>query len=294
MSEAAQTLDLGRLSGPVLVFGGPYSNLAATQAMQLQAKLLGIPPSQIICTGDVIAYCAEPQETLQLIRDWGISVVQGNCEESLGADAPDCGCGFEAESTCSLLSVEWYQYATRKISTDDRSWMQNLPKSLNFKLAAHRFKVVHGGVQQINRFIFPSTPAAVKREELELAGCDILIGGHSGIPWGENIGDRVWLNSGVIGLPANDGTADGWYLLLTPETNGIRCSWPRLSYAAAQSGQNMRKAGLKSGYAETIVTGLWPSMDILPQAEKAQRGKAISMKDLVYSGRKRRSNDQNI
>ena len=266
----------------MLIFGGPYSNLAATQAIQLQAKALEIPPSQIICTGDVIAYCAEPQETLQLIRDWGISVIQGNCEESLGADAPDCGCGFEKESTCSLLSVEWYQYATRKISNNDRIWMQNLPKSLNFKLADHSFKVVHGGVQQTNRFIFPSTKTAVKREELDLAGCDILIGGHSGIPWGEKIGERLWLNSGVIGLPANDGTPDGWYLLLTPETNGIRCSWQRLSYAAIQSGHNMRKAGLKSGYAETMVTGLWPSMDILPASEKAQRGKAIVMKDLMY------------
>lgn len=282
MSGLTQSLDLGSLRGQVLVFGGPYSNLAATQAMQQQAATLKIPPSHIICTGDVIAYCAEPQETLQLIRDWGISVVQGNCEESLGADAPDCGCGFEEKSTCSLLSVEWYQYATRKISTDDRGWMQNLPKSLDFNLASHQFKVVHGGVQQINRFIFPSTATEVKREELDQAGCDILIGGHSGIPWGEKIGDRLWLNSGVIGLPANDGTSDGWYLLLTPETDGIRCSWQRLSYAAVQSGHNMREAGLKSGYAETMVTGLWPSMDVLPPSEKARRGKTIIMKDLVY------------
>lgn len=281
MSESTQHLDLGQLTGPVLVFGGPYSNLAATQAMQQRATELNIPPANVICTGDVIAYCAEPVETLKLIRDWGIPVVQGNCEESLGSDAPDCGCGFEDGTTCSLLSVEWYQYATRKIATEDRIWMKSLPKLLNFELAGRNVTVVHGGVQQINRFIFPSTPEQVKREELDLASSDILIGGHSGIPWGQKIDDRAWLNAGVIGLPANDGTDDGWYLLLSLESNGIHCSWQRLSYEAEQSSQNMHKAGLRSGYAETLTSGLWPSMEVLPAAEKKQRGCAITMEDML-------------
>eukprot|EP00656_Telonema_subtile_P021891 TRINITY_DN22934_c0_g1_i1.p1 TRINITY_DN22934_c0_g1~~TRINITY_DN22934_c0_g1_i1.p1 ORF type:complete len:136 (+),score=1.16 TRINITY_DN22934_c0_g1_i1:113-520(+) len=101
-------MDLGTLHSPVLIFGGPYSNLAATQAMQAEAARLGFPAQQVICTGDLVAYCAEPEATVQLIRDWGISVVMGNCEESLAQNAPDCGCGFDQGSACSLLSVEWY------------------------------------------------------------------------------------------------------------------------------------------------------------------------------------------
>jgi len=282
MSATPQALNLGVLSGPVLVFGGPYSNLAATEAMQKRALELDIPPERVICTGDLIAYCSEPQETLQLVRDWGIAVVQGNCEESLGADAADCGCGFEEGTTCSLLSVEWYQYATRKIGTADRVWMRSRPKHVRFELAGRSLMVVHGGVNQINRFIFPSTPLAVKREELDLAGTDILIGGHSGIAAGSRIDHRLWLNAGVIGLPANDGTCDGWYLLLTPTAGQIRFSWQRLSYASDRTRQNMQAAGLKAGYAETLLTGLWPSMDILPAAEREQRGRPLAIADLVY------------
>ena len=51
------------ITPPILVFGGPYSNLRATQAMRARAEELGIPPSSTICTGDVVAYCAEPEET---------------------------------------------------------------------------------------------------------------------------------------------------------------------------------------------------------------------------------------
>ncbi|MEA3363809.1 MAG: metallophosphoesterase family protein [Thermodesulfobacteriota bacterium] len=282
MSQSAKTLDLGRMNGPVLVFGGPYSNLAATQAICQRAEELEIPAAQIICTGDVIAYCAEPQETLQLIRNWGISVVQGNCEESLGADAVDCGCGFEVGTSCSLLSVEWYLYASQKIAASDRAWMRRLPKSLRFELAGHSVTVVHGGVNQINRFIFPSTPEAVKREELDLAGSDILISGHSGIPCAEQIDRRVWLNAGVIGLPANDGTSDGWYLLIDTEGDRIHFSWQRLSYAAERTQRNMHAAGLKSGYAETLLTGLWPSMDVLPATERSRQGEPIEMRSLLY------------
>lgn len=100
-------LELGQLSGPVLIFGGPYSNFAATMAMRQKAKELAIPTERIICTGDVVAYCAEPRETVQLVRDWQIAVVQGNCEESLGAEAPDFFAVFTAALPHCWRSCRW-------------------------------------------------------------------------------------------------------------------------------------------------------------------------------------------
>lgn len=52
--------DLGDLDGPVLVFGGPYSNLQATRALIARADQLGVPSQNLICTGDVVAYCGDP------------------------------------------------------------------------------------------------------------------------------------------------------------------------------------------------------------------------------------------
>lgn len=279
--DSRQTPHLGDLSGPVLIFGGPYSNLAATHAMRVRAEELGIPPERIICAGDVVAYCAEPIETIALVREWNIAVVQGNCEESLGLAAQDCGCGFEEGTTCSLLSVDWYRFANQRIGEDDRAWMRALPKSIRFTLNGKSVRVVHGGVAQINRFIFPSTAETIKQGELDLAGTDILIGGHSGIPSGVKIRERAWLNAGAIGLPANDGTPDGWYLLLSPDRDRLVCRWQRLHYPVEDTVTAMRAAGLVSGYMETLQTGLWPSMDVLPEAERQARGQPIVLKDLI-------------
>ena len=65
------TRPLIRVDGPILIFGGPYSNLAATAAVLAEAKRLGIAPEQTICTGDLTAYCGDPAATIDLIRASG-------------------------------------------------------------------------------------------------------------------------------------------------------------------------------------------------------------------------------
>ncbi len=273
--NSANPLDLGDIDTPLLVFGGPYSNLAATEAMLARAEQLGFQPEQIICTGDVVAYCAEPEQTCQRLIESGIHVVMGNCEESLAAEADDCGCGFEPGMLCSTLSEQWYRYATQHISAETRRWMAQLPRTLACNLAGYRVRVIHGGVQQINRFIFASTAEEIKLEELDQAQADIIIGGHCGIPFGQQLGQKAWLNAGVIGLPANDGTRSGWYLLLTPAEQGLEVEWHRLDYDHDLSFSRMQDAGLHS-YAQTLQTGLWPSMDVLPDVERSQQGNALN------------------
>jgi len=278
-------LDLGLAGEPVLLFGGPYSNLQATQAMRREAERLGISPSRVICTGDIVAYCAEPDAVVREIRDWGVSVVMGNCEESLAADSPDCGCGFEDGTACSLLSDSWYRFSTQNTGDGHRSWMGELPRSVRFRLADRTFLVVHGAPSSINRFIFDSTPAAEKVLELKRAGADVVIGGHCGIPFGQQVGERFWLNSGAIGMPANDGSRDGWYLLLSPFNGGTRVGWHRLRYDWHRAQLVMRQSGLANGYADALGTGLWPSMDVLPDDERSRQGKALDPIPLMLPAR---------
>ena len=70
--------DLGRLEGKLLLFGGVYSNLQALEAVIAFAKAENIPPSHCICTGDIVGYCAQPEETVQLFKKWGAHTIAGN------------------------------------------------------------------------------------------------------------------------------------------------------------------------------------------------------------------------
>lgn len=274
--------DLGNLDKPLLVFGGPYSNLAATMAMRERAEALGIESSRVICTGDVVAYCAEPAETVAQIRDWGIHAVMGNCEESLGFGEPDCGCGFAEGSSCSTLSLAWYAYADSRIDPAQRGWMRDLPRTIDFRLAGLRCKVVHGSVDSINEFVFESDDKSAKLVQIHAADTDVIVGGHAGIPFGQTIEDRHWLNAGVIGMPANDGTPDGWFMLLEATNDGLQVSWHRLDYDHETASRGTIAAGMPE-YGRALADGLWPSQDILPPAERSQRGRRINLNSICIS-----------
>ncbi len=271
--------DIGSLHGRILVFGGPYGNLAATRALRDRAAALDVSPGQVICTGDLVAYCAEPAETVALVRDWGIHVVMGNCEEALAASEPDCGCGFEPGSACSALAEAWYRFSDRRVDAAQRRWMQTLPRSLDFSAGGLRFRVVHGSPDRINEFVFASTPAQAKRAWIARAGVDAIVGGHSGIPFGQAFDGRYWLNAGVVGLPANDGGAHVWYLLIDCLDDALEVSWHRLAYDHSAGERSTRAAGMRE-YADALASGLWPSLDILPPAERAQTGLPLDLPPL--------------
>ena len=266
-------------TAPLLVFGGPYSNLQATIAMRAQADRLGLPASNVICTGDVVAYAAAPEETTQLIRDWGIDVVAGNCEEQLAEGAADCGCGFEEGSVCDRLSRGWYPYALGHISAASQAWMAALPTRIDIRYMGLDICLLHGGANENNRFLFASERARLESEfgaAYRVKTCDIVLAGHAGIPFIAPLQHGFWVNAGVIGMPANDGTPDGWYCLIEQPGDGtINVQLRRLSYDHRAAAADMRRAGHANGYARTMVTGIWPSHDVLPQIERAATGIAL-------------------
>jgi predicted phosphodiesterase len=259
---------------PLLVFGGPYSNLEAIQALRARAETLAIPAVNVICTGDVVAYCAAPEETSRLVAEWGCHVIQGNCEQQLAVAAEDCACNFEDGTECATLAKGWYPYANARMSDDMRAWMSGLPQTLRFTYAGRTFRVVHGGTAVVNRWVFQSE-RDVLAEEVAHSGADITIAGHSGIPYIARVGGRVWFNPGVIGMPANDGTADVWYGLIREIDGELLLSTHRLSYDHHSAAAAMRRSGHANGYARTLITGLWPSLDILPPVEREATGKRI-------------------
>lgn len=266
-----------------LLFGGPYGNLQATEALLAQAEVLSIPRERILCTGDLVAYCGNPVETIDVIRDSGMSVVMGNCDEQLAVSAADCGCGFEPGSACARLSADWYAYADSIVRPDQRKWLATLPKRIDLTIGGRRLAVIHGSAQSINAFVFKGTPDDEKHHSLDLTGCDGIIGGHSGLPFTQMLGGRLWHNPGVIGMPANDGTQRVWFSVIRPTVNGLHFERHALSYDFAAAQAAMVRAGLPDSYNAALASGLWPSLDVLPQEERTQTGVPLDEASITWS-----------
>jgi len=99
------------------------------------------------------------------------------------------------------------------------------------------------------------------------------------------IEDKAWLNAGVIGMPANDATTDVWYMLITPNAEGLEVSWHRLSYDFKNTQALMQSAGLNQGYINALGNGLWPSLDVLPETEIKKTGEKLSIATELISNK---------
>lgn len=257
--------DLGELTGNLLLFGGVYSNLHALDALIAHAEEAGIPPKNAICTGDIVAYCADAAGSVARIRNWGCPVLKGNCEAQLAEDAPDCGCGYEEGSQCSLLSRGWYAHARKTVSPEAKVWMGQLPDRIVFRHNGLRYAVVHGGASDISKFLWPTTSKEVLRSEIsvlegEICVVDRVVSGHSGVSFQAEVDGVTWINAGAIGLPDNSGRSQTSYVIVS----GKSIENKLLSYNTKAQVEAMRRAGLTQGYHETLSSGHWPSEDTLP------------------------------
>ena len=260
------------VDGPVLLFGGAYSNLQATDALLLAASRPGIPLHRAVCTGDVVAYGADPVACVARLRAAGVVVIAGNCEQQLGAAAADCGCGFTAGSACDRLSTTWFAHADARLSEDDRAWMRSLLDRLQLRIGSRRLLVVHGGTERSNQFLWASNGPELDRQ-VAAAGFDGLVAGHCGLPFTAVGSAGLWHNPGAIGMPATDGTTRGCFSVLKPVPGGgIEIRHHALAYHAPGAATAMRAARLPDGYAIALGTGLWPSCDVVPAAELARCG----------------------
>lgn len=267
--------NIGELKGKVLLFGGVYSNLQALDAIASIAKKEGIKSENCICTGDIIGYCAQPEETISFFQNWNARSIAGNVEIQLSENAEDCGCDFTKGSRCDDFSQLWYPFAKSKLSRNSLRYISKLPEFITFTYASKRITVVHGSYFNTSEFIFKSTAWEQKGANFKETKSDVIIAGHCGLPFNDRQNDLLWLNPGVIGMPANDGQTAVWYMIVEEKDGELNFEHQQLSYDFETTAKLMIENKLPQEYARTIVDGIWDNMEILPEAEIKQQGKQI-------------------
>lgn len=263
------------IQGKVLLFGGVYSNLQALEKLKSIAEKNNIPPENCICTGDIVGYCAQPEETIQLFKLWGAKSIAGNVEIQLREGAEDCGCDFRKGSRCDGFSQLWYPYAQSKLSKSSLDFIKEIPDHIQFTYAEKKTIVVHGSWTNVSEFIFKSTPWEVKQSTFEATKSDLIIAGHCGLPFKQIENEKLWINPGVIGMPANDGNPTVWYAVLNDAEKEVSITHHAMNYNHKLTSKLMYNGLLPEEYARTIITGIWDNTEILPPVESGLQGFGI-------------------
>ncbi|MEZ4803611.1 MAG: metallophosphoesterase family protein [Gelidibacter sp.] len=268
---------IGKLSGKILLFGGVYSNLQALEQLKIIAEGNRILPENCICTGDLVGYCAQPEETIRLFKLWGAKSIAGNVEIQLREGAKDCGCDFRKGSRCDGFSQLWYPYAQSRLSKRSLDFIATLPDHIQFKYAGKQVMVVHGSYFNTSEFIFKSTPWQNKKPNFSVNNSEVIIAGHCGLPFHHQHENLLWLNPGVIGMPANDGTPSVWYAILDDSNGAFNLKHHRMEYNHKLTSKLMHNGLLPEEYARTIITGIWDNTEILPAVESGLQGFGINL-----------------
>jgi predicted phosphodiesterase len=251
----------------IAFFGGIYSNWLALESALADARRRGA--EQIYCLGDLGAFGPHPDRTIELLREREIPVVQGNYDDSVGNQKPDCGCGYTDPRDNHYARLS-YAYTMAKTSAAYHLWLASLPPAMSFEQRGLRYLMTHGSPRQQNEFLWESATPDHLLERL-CGDADVLLCTHTGLHWQRRLpsGKRV-VNVGALGRPANDGRSCVWYALLDTDAPDPFRFVP-VEYDHHRLAREMREERLPEEFVETILTGWWTTcLEILPAKERAR------------------------
>ncbi|MSP61721.1 MAG: metallophosphoesterase [Myxococcales bacterium] len=255
----------------ICVFGGVYSNHLALAATVEAAWRRGA--RRFYCLGDLGGFGPNPDKVLPLLREHEVTVLQGNYDHSVGHGLADCGCGYTDPRDNHYAQLS-YDYTLARTGDEFRAYQRALPEVIVEEWAGKRVRMAHGSPRRVNEFLWESAaPDAFLARLMDAERADVLLVTHTGIPWQRTLPDgRLVVNVGAIGRPANDGTTDVWYALITvgEETaQRVSAELCRLPYDHPRLAAEMRAEGLPPEFVATIETGFWTTcLEILPPKER--------------------------
>jgi predicted phosphodiesterase len=264
----------------VALFGGVYNNHIALKAAIADARQRGV--EQLFCLGDLGAFGPNPDKVFPLLIDSNVITMQGNYDHSIGHDLPDCQCGYTDPQDNHFARLS-YQYTYARTDPKWRPWLRDLPTELRFILRDSdtrsepegvRVLCCHGSPRKTNEFLWESTtPTHLLEKFCDDFKADVIVATHTGLPWRRELSrGRLFVNCGVLGRPANDGTTKVGYTILDAADPHIAKYIP-LEYDHNALAAEMSAETLPQPFIETVLSGWWSTcLEVLPAKERS-RGK---------------------
>lgn len=249
-----------------------HGNLPALQAVFEDLARQGF--DQLIVAGDYIGG-PQPVEAINLLLGYDPIMISGNSDTNLlklrNGEAPK----------------EWYdshQFSLLRWANnhvDDRTMeiLQSLPEQQSIICsAADSIRIVHGSPRDQYESIFPlSAPDTLDVAFAQIEE-NILICGHTHVPWVIERSDRIGLNPGAVGGPLN-GQAGANYAILEKGIDGWGVEHRSLSYdinlirkAFKDSGLLLEGGALARAFLHSIETGTDVALTFLQYAYELAEG----------------------
>jgi putative phosphoesterase len=243
-----------------LLIGDVHANLPALEAVLEDASNRGV--STIWNVGDFTGYGAFPDEVVRRLLKEDTQSVVGNYdlkvlkvkekEKKEEEKEEEEGAVEKEEPPEDRNAIKW---TYDNLSKKSRKYLKSLPEELRLEAGGKRIFLSHKSPSQGDKQIGPETPDERLREIAHRADADVIIFGHSHIPFSRQV-DGVWfINPGGAGRQ-DDGDPRASYAIL--QTDPLEVNHYRVTYDAEKATAAIRKNGLPEVFAQMTLQGLSP------------------------------------
>ena len=227
-----------------------HGNLPALEAALTDARVRGA--EKIYCAGDLTGYGPFPAEVCRILAEEQITTIIGNYDAKVIAALRRPADWKEGMKPGKWKILEW---TCRQIDGDAQRFLASLP-ARHRETLANRFELlmVHGSPVSAEDTIYPSiTPYGLKKK-LDGTRVDILVCGHTHIPFARRVAGALVVNCGSAGHPV-DGDPRPAYALVKiqqgkpPSSRIIRFNYPKAGLLRAIE-QSSLPRGLFADFSE--------------------------------------------
>jgi len=234
----------------VALIGDIHANLPALEAVLEDAHKRGI--EAIWNVGDMIGYGAFPDEVLKLLQKEKVKSIIGNYDlkvMKVGQKKSKWKKGVPPEKWVA------YNWTYNKLSESSIEYLSSLDKELRIELEGKRILIVHGSPDSDEEHITNETPEDRLNELALKADADMVIVGHSHIPFKRKIGKVWFINPGSVGRPGDGDPRASYAILLIKHPNLLRVDHYRVEYDVEKATSAIRESGLPELFAQMIIQG---------------------------------------
>ncbi len=227
-----------------------HSNVEALKAVLADISQKGYSLADVYCLGDLVGYGPRPNETLALLRQCGIVSVLGNYDEAVGFYLPNCGCNINSENE-KLRTQNSLAWTANHTSDDHKEYLRELEEQISLELTGRRILLTHASPFAINEYVFEND-LELQKEIASENDEDIVIFGHTHLPYYKSVGGKMFINVGSVGKP-KDGDNRACYCILDLDT--VKAEFVRVRYDVEKVAKEIEESELLNVFAESLRKG---------------------------------------
>ncbi len=218
----------------IAVISDIHANLPALEAVLREIGDV----DEILCAGDLVGYNPWPNEVISMVRERGIRCILGNHDRAiLRRDF----------SYFNPIAVEACQWTLEHLTPESLEFLASLPENMILDMDDSRIAVHHGSPWDEDMYVYPDM---VDESFLEKDGADILIMGHTHVPFIAEFPSGKILNPGSVGQP-RDGDPRASYAIIDEQGIEIR----RVDYDIDRVYKEILRSGLPEVLGERLYFG---------------------------------------